>query len=36
MTMTPFTKEAKPADRKWRGSDSATSAYSQELNLLKH
>lgn len=36
MTMTPFTKEAKPADRKWQGPDFATFAYSRELNLLKH
>lgn len=36
VTETPFTKGAKLWDRKWRGPDSATSAYSQELNSLKH
>lgn len=36
MTKTPFTEGAKLWDRKWRGPDSATSAYSQDLNSLKH
>jgi len=36
MTKTPFTTGAKLRDRKRRGPDPAASAYSQEVNSLKH